>query len=42
LKAVAGDSQHCRAVELEIVPDAIREFINAHRVGAKSPVAAAR
>jgi hypothetical protein len=42
LKAVAGDSQHCRAVELEIVPDAIREFISAHRIGTKSRVAAGR
>jgi hypothetical protein len=31
LKAVTGDGEPNRALELEIVPDAIREFMNTRR-----------
>jgi hypothetical protein len=31
LKAVTGDGEHYRALELEIVPDVIREFMNTLR-----------
>jgi hypothetical protein len=31
LKTVTGDGEHYRALELEIVPDAIREFMNTRR-----------
>ena len=39
LKAVAGDGEHCCALELEIVPDAIRDFMNNRRRGNRGAVA---
>jgi len=42
LKRVPGDSERYRAVGLEIVPDAIREFIDTLRVDAKRRVSIAR
>ena len=40
LKAVTADGEHHRALELEMVPDAIREFMSTRRRGKR--VVAAR
>jgi hypothetical protein len=42
LKPIPGDSERYRAIELELVPDAIREFIETRRVDPKKRVELAR
>jgi hypothetical protein len=41
LEPIAGDGEHYRAVGLDIVPDAIREFMRAHRADPKKQVSEA-
>jgi hypothetical protein len=42
LEPVPGDTERYRTVDLEIVPDAIREFIDTRRVDARKRVELAR